>query len=49
MKEEKENIEESNHNVTKYGEFVTSYFSWLPLDKQKENADRFHEITKKED
>ena len=46
MKEYNQNLEE-NHNVTKHGEFVTTYFSWLPLDKQKENANRFDKITKK--
>lgn len=41
------NIEIENTNVTKYGEFVTSYFAWLPLDKQKEKAIELGEITKK--
>lgn len=34
-------------NVTKYGEFICSCYKWLPLDKQKENAERFEEITKR--
>ncbi len=38
---------EKKDNVTKYGETVCSEFAWLPLDKQKENADRFNEMTKK--
>ncbi len=33
-------------NVTKYGEFVTSYFAWLPLNKQKEKADEMDKMTK---
>jgi hypothetical protein len=35
-----------NDNVTKYGEFVTSYFAWLPLNKQKEKADEMDKMTK---
>lgn len=33
-------------NVTKYGETVCSLFAWLPLDKQKEKANKFDKITK---
>lgn len=33
-------------NVTLYGETVCTEFAWLPLDKQKENAEKFAEITK---
>lgn len=32
-------------NVTLYGETVCSEFAWLPLDKQKENAEKFAKIT----
>lgn len=35
-------------NVTKYGEMVCTAFEWLPLDKQKENAEKLAEITKKQ-
>lgn len=34
-------------NVTLYGENVCTEFAWLPLDKQKENAEKFDKITKK--
>lgn len=34
-------------NVTLYGETVCSEFAWLPLDKQKEKAEKFSQITKK--
>lgn len=37
----------NKNNVTKYGEQVCSEFAWLPLDKQKENAEKFNRITKK--
>lgn len=38
--------DDENQNVTKYGEFISSYFAWLNLDKQKENADKLSNITK---
>ncbi len=41
MKEDKK-----KENTTKYGEFISSYFAWLNLDKQKEEADRLSNITK---
>ena len=44
MKEEIGNLE-SMEDVTKYGEFVSSYFSWLTLDKQKEKANEIEDIT----
>ena len=34
-------------NTTKYGEFVCSFYQWLPLDKQKEQAQRLVKITRK--
>ncbi len=43
----KEDISNEKDNVTLYGEQVCSEFAWLPLDKQKENANRFDKITKK--
>lgn len=48
VKEIKSNKEKKKeNNVTRYGEFITTYFSWLPIEKQKENAKKFEEITKK--
>lgn len=38
---------EKKENTTKYGEEVCSEFAWLPLDKQKENAEKFEKITNK--
>lgn len=45
---EKDNKESSmeNENTTMYGEQVCSEFAWLPLDKQKEKANKLNEITK---
>ena len=34
-------------NSTQYGEFVSSYFAWLTLEKQKNNAKRMEDITNK--
>lgn len=36
-------------DATKYGEFVSSYFAWIPLGKQKEKAEELENITKKTD
>lgn len=38
---------DKKENTTKYGEQVCSEFAWLSLDKQKENAEKFDKITKK--
>lgn len=37
---------EIGEDATKYGEFVSSYFAWISLPKQKENAKRMENITK---
>lgn len=42
-----ENANMEIEDTTKYGEFVTSYFAWIPLEKQKEKAKEMEEITKK--
>jgi len=34
-------------DTTKYGEFISSYFAWLTLDKQKEKAKDMDKMTKK--
>lgn len=39
-------INEDTEDVTKYGEFVSSYFAWTGLDKQREIVDRIQNITK---
>ena len=43
MKEEIGQMEEAE-DVTKYGEFVSSYFAWLTLEKQKEKAKKMENI-----
>ena len=35
-------------NTTKYGEFVCTEYQWLPLEKQKEQAGKMADMTKKE-
>ncbi|MBR3254862.1 MAG: hypothetical protein IKF97_01340 [Clostridia bacterium] len=37
---------ETAEDSTKYGEFVSSFFSWIGLSEQKERADRLEKITK---
>lgn len=44
-KEEIGNIE-GFEDVTKYGEFVSSYFAWLTLEEQKEKVNRMEKMTK---
>lgn len=44
IKEEIGEIEDT----TKYGEFVSSYFAWLTLDRQKKTAKKLENITKKD-
>ena len=43
-KEEPAQIEDT----TKYGEFVCTEYQWLTLEKQKEQADKMANMTKKE-
>ena len=48
-KYENENLDLAVHEVgednTKYGEFISTYFAWIPLNKQKEKAKEMEEIT----
>lgn len=41
-------INEENEDVTEYGEFITSYFAWVGLEKQKEIVDKMQKMTDKE-
>ena len=34
-------------NVTKYGEFIPTFHSWLGLDEQKKRAQELENMTKK--
>lgn len=31
---------------TRYGEFISSYFAWIGLDRQKRRAEELNDITK---
>ncbi len=48
MKEEIGSMEDME-DVTKYGEFVSSYFAWLTLEHQKKQAKEMENITDKKD
>ena len=49
-KEKQENNRsEEIEDTTKYGEFVSSYFAWLTLERQKKNAQEMEEMTKQGD
>ncbi len=41
----KAEVSNNKRNKTLYGEFVCSSFSWLPINKQKENASRLEKMT----
>ena len=41
-KKKKEEIEDT----TKYGEFISSFFNWTALEKQKEKAKELDDMTK---
>jgi hypothetical protein len=48
MKEDKTK-REYGEDATKYGEFVSSYFGWVSLEKQKKQAEKIENITKKKE
>lgn len=39
--------EEVGEDVTKYGEFISSYFAWVSLPEQKEKVEKLEDMTKK--
>lgn len=43
------NTEGIGEDATDYGEFITSYFAWVPLPIQKEKAEEMENMTKKEE
>lgn len=46
-KESKQTHPEVGEDATQYGEFVSSYFAWVPLPNQKEKAEEMAKMTKK--
>ena len=47
VKEEK--MKKEKEDATKYGEFVSSYFGWVSMEKQKDRAEELENITKKKE
>lgn len=39
------NVKETE-DTTKYGEFISSYFAWIGLERQKKKAKQMEEMTK---
>ena len=44
IKEEEGN--EVGEDTTKYGEFISTYFAWVPLPEQKDKVEKMEKITK---
>ena len=47
MKEKNKKFNEDMEDVTKYGEFISSYFAWIPLRKQKDRVEELENMTDK--
>lgn len=45
-KDNKKTKKENKEDTTKYGEFVSSFFTWNTLSKQKEIANKLEKVTK---
>lgn len=43
---QKQTHPEVGEDATRYGEFISTYFAWIPLPEQKENAERMANMTK---
>ena len=46
-KEQKQTHPEVGEDATQYGEFVSTYFAWIPLPDQKLKAEEMAHMTKK--
>lgn len=44
--EQKQTHPEVGEDATQYGEFVSTYFAWIPLPNQKEKAENMVQMTK---
>lgn len=42
------NVKETE-DTTKYGEFISSYFAWIGLERQKKKAKQMEEMTKEKE
>ena len=47
-KEQNQTHPEVGEDATQYGEFISSYFAWIPLPDQKEKAKELVDMTKTE-
>ena len=47
MKNKSKNNDEFEEDTTKYGEFISSYFVWTTLSKQKRRAEELNDMTKR--
>ena len=48
-KKQKQSHPEVGEDATQYGEFVSSYFAWVPLREQKQKAEEMSKMTKNTD
>lgn len=46
---QKQSHPEVGEDATQYGEFVSSYFAWVPLPEQKQKAEEMSKMTKNMD
>lgn len=44
--DKKQTHPEVGEDATQYGEFISSYFAWIPLPEQKKKAEDMAKITK---
>ena len=44
---QKQTHPEVGEDATQYGEFVSTYFAWIPLPSQKQRAEEMVDMTKK--
>ena len=47
-KKQKQTHPEVGEDATQYGEFISSYFAWIPLPQQKKKAEEMADMTKEE-
>lgn len=45
---QKQTHPEVGEDATQYGEFISTYFAWIPLPNQKEKAGKMAKMTEKE-
>lgn len=46
-KKQQQTYPEVGEDSTKYGEFISSYFAWVPLPEQKKKAEEMAKLTQK--